>query len=257
MANWVLTTLVALLVSCLPTDWDSNHSASQNRPQSQSRQEMFAPRPLTDRETNRQIHYGEDSSLEQCQAQPNIMWCKGYDEFHQPLTEETIKTADSRVRDDFTYSSDIIDTWRVHSHEVMNTRAWAGDCDDLATTALDMLARQGQPLDRMWLVLVAAKQSSKVSGRLDHLIAIVEDDQGRFWIVGDTSEVTVELKFMKYRPLAYMSTNDRVWHGAEVNDNFATRFNVPVWSLGQGQLQFSPTPRTALPNEVPVPVENS
>lgn len=260
MGHWLLAAFVAALTSWAPTGKDKSQPTTQIQVHRQIEEPTILIRSLTTADSVLHIQYGTTKSLEQCQKQPTILWCSSYKEFHEALTEETIKSADKRVRSNFTYVTDVVDNWNVHSSNVMDTLPWFGDCDDLSTTALDMLARQGQPLDRMWLVLVAASPANKLNGRLDHLIAVVEDDQGRYWVVGDTSRETIELKDMTYRPLVYMSTNDMVWHEAEVNDSFAIRFNVGIWTEGwnsrNGKAAGLPGPTALLPDEVPVLVEN-
>jgi len=48
---------------------------------------------------------------------------------------------------------------------------------------LDILIRAGQPRNRVWLVLADVQHN----GPFDHLVAMVQDVDGHFWIVGDTS----------------------------------------------------------------------
>lgn len=261
MARWVLFTTVAFLASwLLPTGGNSNQPTTQIQTQRQNIPSLFSAQPLTVSSSLMQIQYGSAKIMDQCNTQPNVIWCVNYREFHQPLTEETIKTADMRVRANFTYTPDVVDNWRAHSHAVLNSRPWEGDCDDLSTTALDMLGRQGQPLDRMWLVLVAAQTGNRLGGRLDHLIGVVEDDAGKFWVVGDTSHTTVELKEMTYRPLVYMSAADQVWHEAEAGNRFALQFGVDnwleVWNSRNGEAGIFPGTNISFPDEVPVLIKN-
>lgn len=59
-----------------------------------------------------------------------------------------VRRWDQAARDGFTYAGDgALDTWRSHAADVLNSRPWRGDCDDLVSTVLDLLGRRGVPLD--------------------------------------------------------------------------------------------------------------
>ncbi len=72
------------------------------------------------------------------------------------------------------------DTWRSHRNAVINNIPWTGDCDDLVSTVLDCIAREGHPLDKMWRVQV----STNYSGIIDHMIGVVRG-RNNLWVVGD------------------------------------------------------------------------
>lgn len=100
------------------------------------------------------------------------------------MDSDAIRKTDHRARALFTYKGDALnmDTWRSFADQVLAGDAWAGDCDDLASTILDLLGRDGLPLNRRYRLLIATQGD----GWIDHQAACVQDDQGRFLMVGDT-----------------------------------------------------------------------
>jgi hypothetical protein len=116
------------------------------------------------------------------------------------LTIAAIRAADARARARFTYRADgPQDEWRSHADEVEAGRAWADDCDGLASTVLDLLCRAGCPLDHAFRMAV----SSTGSGTADHMIGCVQDDQGDFWIVGDTFHACYAAGACRHQPIEY------------------------------------------------------
>lgn len=229
MKRWFLSILAACLVSWYPTSLGENHPENQAESRTDSLSLPFAAKTLSASEAALQGIYGARNIAEMCRYQPTVLWCADYKVYRIALDPEVIKAIDTRVRVNFSYVDDEKDSWRVFSKSVINNQPWVGDCDDLSSTALEMLARTGQPLDRMWLVLVGAQLSSKLNGRLDHLVAIVEDEKGEFWVVGDTMKPAYPLKDMNHRAFSYMNLNDLVWIPADKDDAFANRFNTKSW----------------------------
>ena len=226
MARLGVAALVFVLTSC----WTTGATPTTLQTvQPQAFRLNFQPQPLTPAQSIRQLIYSSDRLADQCAEQATALWCAGYRVYQDAMTEATIRDMDARVRKGFTYVSDVKDTWRIHSTAVMTHQPWQGDCDDLASTTLDVMARHGQPLDKMWLVIVASQAGAKISGRLDHLVAVVEDNAGEFWVVGDTSGKVTPLAEMAYRPLTFAAMSDMQWHDAEAQDAFAQRFDQESW----------------------------
>lgn len=130
------------------------------------------------------------------------------------LDAEQIYRLDGMARERFTYEGDgAFDTWRSHAKEALSNRPWRGDCDDLATTALDLMGRAGLPLERRFMIAVDAERS----GGIDHLVACAIDDKGRFWIVGDTAGPAYGARGMPHRAVKYHRLDEigedrkRVW----------------------------------------------
>lgn len=107
-----------------------------------------------------------------------------------------LKSADAKARRNFTYKSDSgPDTWRSHADVALAGKSWRGDCDDLASTSADIAIRMGAKKADLWFAVV----SSTGESRGDHMIAIGRDEQGMFWVVGDTFGPTYKLTAMKHR----------------------------------------------------------
>ena len=113
---------------------------------------------------------------------------------------DAIRAVDARARHGFTYRADgTIDSWRSHADAVLKDEFWSGDCDDLASTALDLLGRQGVAADDRYRLLV----SSGGGKRPDHMVACVRVDNGAFLIVGDTFRPTYPAVAMRHRGIFY------------------------------------------------------
>lgn len=115
-----------------------------------------------------------------------------------------IKHWDARARERFGYLADVGDTWRSHADAVLRGEAWSGDCDDLASTALDLLGRAGLALDQQYRLEVDSKGGSQVN----HLVACVVDDAGGLWIVGDTFGVAYRAGGMMHAPIQYQHMSE-------------------------------------------------
>lgn len=115
-----------------------------------------------------------------------------------------IKHWDLRARERFTYLADVGDTWRSHADEVLRGEAWRGDCDDLASTVLDLLGRAGLPLDQQYRLEVDSKGGDQV----DHLIACALDGGGELWVVGDTFGVAYRAGDMMHAPVQYQRMSE-------------------------------------------------
>lgn len=128
------------------------------------------------------------------------------------MNAESINKADSDARKRFTYFPDgAVDNWRSHADEVLAGKSWNGDCDDLASTVLDLLGRQHVPLEDRYRLLVTTKGAKTP----DHMIACVRTDEGEFRIVGDTFRSAYDVRAMSHKSLFYnrLSENDpkTVW----------------------------------------------
>jgi predicted transglutaminase-like cysteine proteinase len=155
--------------------------------------------------------YGVQAIAEQCRAQPGALWCRPGVWASRTLTSLQILSTNLTARDRFIYTSDVKDNWRVSSARVLLDQRWTGDCDDLASTTLDMLIRAGQPLNKAWLVLVDVDHKNL----LDHLVAMVEDDSGQHWIVGDTMHgLPIPVAEVKFSVVALARADTmREWRG--------------------------------------------
>lgn len=128
------------------------------------------------------------------------------------MSPEDIKAADRLARKSFTYKSEAGDTWRSRADEALAGTAWQGDCDDLASTVLDILGRQGLPLESRYRLVVASAGDKR---KPDHLAGCAIANDGSFLIVGDTFRAAYAAPAMRHRGIFYnrLSENqpDAIW----------------------------------------------
>ena len=100
--------------------------------------------------------------------------------------------------------------------------AWSGDCDDLAFTALDYMAWDGYPPERMWRVGMVIRTQE---GKIEHMIGVVETSDGRAWVVGDVNRSAYPLSdFDKvYEGRAHITYASRLdqgmtWKAAKISN---------------------------------------
>lgn len=86
----------------------------------------------------------------------------------------------------FTYRPDpqFQDTWISYAEKVKTNQHFTGDCDDITSTILDLLDQNGCPADHMWRMMVRTENASNAGP--DHFIGVVQDDDDKKWVVGDT-----------------------------------------------------------------------
>jgi len=72
--------------------------------------------------------------------------------------------------------------WESFADRALAGKAWVGDCDNLTFTVLDLLARQGFPVERMYRVQRPTKNPS-----IYHMVGMVQLSDGRYFIVGDAA----------------------------------------------------------------------
>lgn len=171
--------------------------------------ELPKPKDLNFLQQQSIFRYGTQAIEEQCSAQPTDLWCKPIRLKEQTLTPYQIMNISLDVKQNFDYLLDETDNWRVHTSEVLMKQRWKGDCDDLSSTTLDVMIRAGQPLRKIWLILADVTHTAN----LDHLVAMVQDSDGHYWIVGDTSaQNAYPADKMTYRVVAVArGDNMKVW----------------------------------------------
>lgn len=123
-----------------------------------------------------------------------------------------IDAADGQARGKFTYKPDgATDNWRSHADEVLAGTPWEGDCDDLASTVLDLCGRQGVPLEDRYRLLV-----SSTGGKLpDHMVGCVRGSDGAFRLVGDTFRAAYDVTSMAHKGIVYNRLSENPPHVAE------------------------------------------
>lgn len=113
------------------------------------------------------------------------------------MNSNNIIKIDKLVRSKFTYKLDDGDHWRSFAKEVKAGKEWQGDCDDLATTTIQMLSEQGVKSTSLARACVSSTNGKKI----DHMIAFCKDDKGIIWVIGDTFGSAYRLDSMKHRPI--------------------------------------------------------
>lgn len=104
---------------------------------------------------------------------------------------EQIRYWNSFVINRFVYTEDkpingALDDWKSWARPLLsdNKLIVRDDCDGLASTVAELLWIHGaRPV---WRVMVAADGTINNAKQPDHMVALVADDTGQRWIVGDT-----------------------------------------------------------------------
>lgn len=97
------------------------------------------------------------------------------------VNSEDFNKQEAKARAGYSYQLDgATDVWLSHADEVLRGSLWADDCDGLAETILDLIARAGCPLNRLYRLAVIAPNGE------GHMTGAGVDDAGRVWILGDT-----------------------------------------------------------------------
>lgn len=122
------------------------------------------------------------------------------------MDADQIHGADALARRLFTYRQEPGDTWRSHADEALRGEAWQGDCDDLASTVLDLLGRQGGAHEDRYRLIVSSTNGKKA----DHMVACVRTADGSFRIVGDTFAPDYPAAAMRHRGLFYNRLSETV-----------------------------------------------
>lgn len=99
------------------------------------------------------------------------------------VNNRLILEADQLVKQYAVYVADpaLRDDWKSFANDVEKGIGFRGDCDDWSMTTLEILFRWGVPRNRLYRALV-----SSTGEAIDHMIGIVELDNGERWSVGDT-----------------------------------------------------------------------
>ncbi len=130
-----------------------------------------------------------------------------------------LKDADSRARRRFHYRKDPgPDTWRSHRALAETGRDWFGDCDDLASTTLDILINsypmwpEQDEVARLCFRLKVATLACPKDAPYDHMVAGVQLPDGQFWIIGDTFGEAMRREASEHRIVSWSCLADgNVW----------------------------------------------
>jgi hypothetical protein len=121
------------------------------------------------------------------------------------MRADEIISFDALARANFIYRGDgMLDTWRSSADAALAGEHWTGDCDDLASTVLDLLGRGGVPLVQRYRLFV----DTNGDGKVNHMVGAVQDAAKGFWIVGDTGQPAFEAFRMLYTPISYQRLDE-------------------------------------------------
>lgn len=126
---------------------------------------------------------------------------------------------DEAARKKFTYTTDkkqfgTEEDWRSHADAVLAGEKWGDDCDGLASTVLDLLARDNYPTELLYRAMVSSTGTNKI----DHFIGIASDKE-RLFVVGDTFGPIYNIKKIEHKIIAVSRVSDGVdWYKVNHND---------------------------------------
>lgn len=114
---------------------------------------------------------------------------------------ELVSRIDRVVRSRATYEPDpeMDDRWTSYADAVEAGERFKGDCDDWAMTALELLFREGVPKNRLYRAMV-----STTGEEIDHMIGLVQLDNGSLLSVGDTMYTPRGSRFYDIRQTSRM-----------------------------------------------------
>lgn len=124
----------------------------------------------------------------------------------QAMTAAEIRRIDLEARAKFVYRSDPPGTnpWRSSADAVLASQAWTGECADLTSTVLDLMARAGEPLANLYRVAV----SDRGRDQPDHMIGCTWDADEVCWVIGDTFGEAYPAKDCAHRALLYQRMDE-------------------------------------------------
>lgn len=117
----------------------------------------------------------------------------------------------------YTYQEDPLgrDTWVSHADDVYDGKRWAGDCDDITSTCLDLLSRAGASSEAMWRGMVRTQNATTATGHPDHMVGYIRDDVGHIWVVGDTyNHIPYPLQLMEHQQIKNSPCDGIVWYSS-------------------------------------------
>jgi hypothetical protein len=135
------------------------------------------------------------------------------------MNEADISRIDAAARQGFGYQPDPSDRdeWRSHADDVLAGRTWFGDCDDLASTVLDLAGREGLPLSSRFRLMVTSPGGKPP---YDHMLGAIMDETGAYWTAGDTFGPASPAAQCPHRAFCYHRMDE--W----------TADGEPVWRTG-------------------------
>lgn len=137
-----------------------------------------------------------------------------------PNIESAVQAANNLACRWFTYEGERPgkDVWRSHADDAMAGKRWRGDCDDLASTALDILIRTNPGIDQSKLYRMCVRSPQcPADVPYDHMVAGAMIRPGLLVIFGDTFA----------HPHAYVRSPHRIVRYAAVSEGVVWRDGHP------------------------------
>jgi len=112
----------------------------------------------------------------------------------------------------YTYDDPKHDEWKSHAKQLINIPGYKiyDDCDGLASTTVHYFNIQG--VKNGWRILASMDGGSQI----DHMVAMVQDDAGQRWVVGDTG-TSYPVKLQRYSGRMFKFNN--IEDGVNWRDN--------------------------------------
>ena len=106
-----------------------------------------------------------------------------------------VNRLDRNVHERFKYRNDKDDFWKSSAEQFKADPRYIikDDCDGLASTCVHLAAQEGIPEKRLYRAIVKTTDGPR-EVYADHMIALLEDSDGEWYIFGDT--------FGRMRPLS-------------------------------------------------------
>lgn len=134
---------------------------------------------------------GMPQDWNQCQRQPDLAWCvqecalDDWADWCSPLLSlDVALEIDGKARAALRLRADRKDVWRSYADKVLKGDRFAGDCDDLVSTVLDLWTRAGAPAHQIGRI-VLDNPFPEEGGDPQHMVATIEID-GVVYIAADT-----------------------------------------------------------------------
>lgn len=132
------------------------------------------------------------------------------------LNYARIREIDRQIRARFTYTGDgKKDAWLSYADRVLEGLPWAGDCDDLTATILDMVTREGHPPGDCYYLMVDSTGGTKI----DHMVGLILSPEGEQYVVGDTFGPIYSVRKMRHNPLRISPWTELNWYTPKWDKN--------------------------------------
>lgn len=140
--------------------------------------------------------WGMDTDIAGCKRTPDMPWCidSGFTPGTRPLNLAVLREVTNLEKEHMIVVNGDDAYWESSADKVLAGQKFRGDCDDAVMTAIDLLARRGYDISKVWRSTAAVK-----SAKPNHVVAIAQvgDD---YWVFADSFGFrTTKLTAIDYR----------------------------------------------------------